>query len=286
MSKLNLTQEIIKIIKAALKEDEAFKDVTSDLTIAKNKDVKFVIKTRQDMTFCGQEIIEQTFNILKSSKKFSNANLNYKILVKDGDHILKDKNIVKGQGDAKIVFAAERVMLNLIQILSGVATTTSAFVKNLSDKNIDILDTRKTLPNYRALQKYAVSVGGGKNHRFNLSDMILIKDNHIASAGGIRNAILAAKKNKNKLKIEVECDNVSQVREAIKCNPDIIMLDNMTIFNIRRAIKIIDKKCKIEVSGGVNLKNIKKYRRLDIDFISVGAITHSPISIDIGLDII
>lgn len=286
MSKSQLLEEITKIVKSALKEDDALKDITSDLTIPKDKILNFVISTRQDMIFCGRDIISETFNILKSSKKFSDSKLDFKILVKDGDKVLKNKVLVKGSGDARLIFAAERVILNLIQILSGVATTTNLFVKTLRDENIKVLDTRKTLPNYRYLQKYAVKVGGGQNHRFSLSDMILIKDNHIAAAGGIKNAILAAKTNKNKVKIEIECDNVSQVKEAITAKPDIIMLDNMSIFNIRRAIKVINKKCKIEVSGGVNLKTIKKYRGLDIDFISVGAITHSPNSIDIGLDII
>ncbi|MBL6664785.1 MAG: carboxylating nicotinate-nucleotide diphosphorylase [Rickettsiales bacterium] len=286
MSKLELKSEVSKVVKLALKEDDALKDVTSDLTIPKDKNLKFVIQTRQDMVFCGQDIITETFNILKSSKKFSDAKLDFKILVKDGDKVLKNKNLVKGSGDAKLIFAAERVILNLLQILSGVSTTTYDFVKTLKDENIKILDTRKTLPNYRYLQKYAVKIGGGNNHRFSLSDMILIKDNHIAAAGGVKNAIMAAKKNKNKIMIEIECDNVSQVKEAITAKPDIIMLDNMSVFNIRRAIKVINKKCKIEVSGGINIKTIKKYRGLDIDFISVGAITHSPNSIDIGLDIV
>jgi len=286
MFKSELISEINKIIRPALKEDDALKDVTSDLTIPKDKILKFVIRTRQDMVFCGYDIITETFKILKSSKKFLDSKLDLKILIKDGDKVVKNKILVKGSGDARLIFAAERVILNLIQLLSGVATTTERFVKVLRDENIKILDTRKTLPNYRYLQKYAVKVGGGKNHRFSLSDMILIKDNHIAAAGGVKNAIFAAKKNKNKIKIEVECDNMSQVKEAILAKPDIIMLDNMSVFNIRRAIKAIDKKCKIEVSGGVNIKTIKKYRGLDIDYISVGAITHSLNSIDIGLDII
>lgn len=286
MLKSELISEVNKIIKPALKEDDALKDVTSDLTIPKDKILNFIIRTRQDMVFCGFDVICETFKVLKSSKKFSDSRLDLKILVKDGDKVIKNKILVKGSGDARLIFAAERVILNLMQILSGVATTTETFVNVLKDENIKILDTRKTLPNYRSLQKYAVKVGGGYNHRFSLSDMILIKDNHIAASGGIRNAILAAKKCKNKIKVEVECDNVAQVKEAILAKPDIIMLDNMSVFNIRRAIKVIDKRCKIEVSGGVNIKSIKKYRGLDIDYISVGAITHSTNSIDIGLDIV
>ena len=177
-------------------------------------------------------------------------------------------------------------MLNLIQHLSGVSTLTQKFVGALNDKKIKILDTRKTLPNLRAIEKYAVLKGGGKNHRFNLSDLILIKDNHIAAAGGISQAIELAKKNQQNLKIEVECDTLAQVVEALKSKPDIIMLDNMKIADIKKAIALIGKKCQIEISGGVNLQNIKKFAGLKVDFISVGSLTHSAAAADIGLDVI
>jgi len=210
-------------------------------------------------------------------------------LAKDGAKLAAKKTIARGCGDAKLIFAAERVILNLIQHLSGVATLTKKFTEALGNKKIQILDTRKTLPGLRELQKYAVKTGGGKNHRMNLSDMILIKDNHIAAAGGIKNAIELVKKSAEKLKIEVECDNFQQVAEAVPACPDIIMLDNMLPAEIKKCVALIRKKSakiKIEISGGIMLTNIKNFSQLDVDFISIGAITHSAKAVDIGLDVV
>ena len=165
------------------------------------------------------------------------------------------------------------------------ATVTKRFTKLIKSKNTKILDTRKTIPTLRALEKYAVVTGGGKNHRINLSDMILIKDNHIAAAGSVTKAIIAAKKSRKKLKIEIECDNLKQVAEALESRPDIIMLDNMNVAQIKQAQKIIGKKCLIEISGGINLENIKNFADLGVDFISIGALTHSARAVDIGLDV-
>lgn len=281
-----MQKSLEKIIEIALKEDAAFDDVTSDLTIPKNSVVTFEIRPREEIIFCGKNVISEVFSQLQKNKKFKNSKLTYKISAKDGDALKAGKSIVRGHGDAKLIFAAERVILNLIQHLSGVATITQKFVKKLNNKKIRILDTRKTLPGLRALEKHAVVAGGGKNHRFNLSDMILIKDNHIAAAGSVKNAVNAAKKMKKKIKIEVECDTVAQVAEAIKSTPDVIMLDNMKIADIKKAIAIINKKSQIEISGGVNLDSIKNFSKLDINFISSGAITHSARSVDIGLDIL
>lgn len=280
-----LKKEISSIVASALKEDFAFDDVTSDLTIPVGRVVPFEINAREDIIFCGREILNEVFSQLKKSKKFKNSKLDLKILAKDGEFLRSEKSIARGKGDAKLIFAAERVALNLIQHLSGVASLTQKFVQELNDKKIKILDTRKTIPTLRALEKYAVLMGGGKNHRFNLSDMILIKDNHIAAAGSVAKAIEAAKIGAKKLKIEVECDTVEQVAEAIKSKPDIIMLDNMKIADIKKSIQLINKKAQIEISGGVNLKNIKKFSGLKIDFISVGSLTHSARAVDIGLDI-
>ncbi len=285
-----LKKEITKIIKIALREDGAFDDVTSDLTIAKNSLISFEISPRELIVFCGKEIILEAFSQLKNSAKFKNCPLDLEIFIDDGSDVKPGKPIARGHGNARMIFAAERVMLNLVQHLSGIATVTQKFVKELNNKKIKILDSRKTLPGLRALQKYAVAAGGGKNHRFNLSDMILIKDNHIAAAGGVKSAIEAAKKNRKKLKIEVECDTSEQVVEAVKSGPDIIMLDNMKIAELKKSIELIrqnsEKKIQIEISGGVNLSNIGTFSQLDVDFISTGAITHSVKAVDIGLDII
>ena len=284
MSPKNLKMEITKVVKNALIEDCAFDDITSDLTIPKNTLIAFEIKAREDIIFCGHDVISEGFLALKNSPKFKNSQLDFKISAKDGAAISKTKSIASGKGDAKLVFAAERVILNLIQHLSGVATFTQQFVAALNDKKIKILDTRKTLPGLRFLQKYAVEIGGGKNHRFSLADMILIKDNHIAAAGSVTKAIAACAD--SKLKIEVECDTIKQVAEAIKAKPDVILLDNMKIADIKKAIALIDKKCQIEVSGGVNLKTVKEFSGLEIDFISVGSLTHSARAVDIGLDVV
>jgi nicotinate-nucleotide pyrophosphorylase (carboxylating) len=286
MSSQNLKAEIAKVVENALIEDCAFDDATSDLTISKNTLIAFEIKARQEIIFCGKEIILKVFEVLKSSPKFKNSKLDLKILIKDGQASNPSKPIVQGFGDAKLIFAGERVLLNLIQHLSGISTLTQKFVATLNDKKIKILDTRKTLPNLRALEKYAVLKGGGKNHRFSLADMILIKDNHIAAAGGVLPAIELAKKNQQNLKIEVECDNLTQVAEALKSKPNIILLDNMKISDIKKAIALINKKCQIEISGGINLQNIKKFSGLKVDFISVGLLTHSAAAVDIGLDIV
>ncbi len=285
MLKQTLKNELQKIIDLALQEDCAFNDITSDLTIPKNHQISFAIKPREDIILCGIDAVKICFDQLQKSKKFANTKLILKILAKDGDAVEPLKSIASGQGDAKLIFAAERVALNLIQHLSGIATSTNQFVKLIKNKNTKILDTRKTIPTLRNLEKYAVATGGGKNHRMNLSDMILIKDNHIAAAGSITKAIIAAKKAQKKLKIEVECDNLQQVTEALKSSPDIIMLDNMTVAEIKKAQKIIDKKCLIEISGGINLSNIKNFANLGVDFISIGALTHSAKAVDIGLDI-
>ena len=274
-----------EIIAAALKEDRAFDDITSDLTIGENHIISFEINSREEITFCGKEVILAVFDHLKKSAKFKNSKLDFKILLTDGSTLKAGKPIARGKGDAKLIFAAERVILNLIQHLSGISTLTKKFTTELNNKKIKILDTRKTLPGLRDLEKYAVVTGGGKNHRRDLSDMILIKDNHIAAAGGISEALNAAKKSKKK--IEIECDNFKQVAEAVWSKPDIIMLDNMKPAEIRKCSELIrPHKIKIEVSGGVNLRSIKSLSKLDIDFISIGSLTNSARCVDIGLDII
>lgn len=288
MSK-ELKQELQKIVEIALAEDCVFNDVTSDLTLPKNSTISFLIRPREEIIFCGKDAVSEVFSQLKKSKKFRNSKLDLKIFAKDGELMKPGKSIGAGVGDAKLIFAAERVILNLIQHLSGVATLTKKFVKGLNNKKIKILETRKTLPGLRYLQKHAVVMGGGKNHRMNLSDMILIKDNHIAAAGSVKKAIELAKKQRQKLRIEIECDNFRQVAEALKSSPNIILLDNMNLTEIKKSAELIRKNSKkilIEISGGVNLENIKNFSGLDIDFISIGSLTHSAKAVDIGLDIL
>ncbi len=281
-----LQKEIAKITASALIEDGALSDKTSDLVIKDNYIIDFAIKAKEDMVFCGQDIPLIVFNNLRKYNKFKNSFLDIILKIKDGDKLRSGDIIANGKCDAKLILAGERVLLNLMQHLSGIATITDKFVRRLDNNNIKILDTRKTMLNLRYLQKYAVTKGGGFNHRFNLKDMIMIKDNHIALSGNIESAIRSCQKNK-KLKIEVECDNYDQVNIAINNKPDVIMLDNMSIDNIKKCIKTIhsyDKNIKIEVSGDINLDNINNYKNLDIDFISIGYLTHSVRASNISLE--
>jgi len=278
-----------KIIELTLKEDEAFNDLTSDLTIVEGANCNFVINAREDLVFCGKKIVEEVFFQLKNSAKFQNCALNLKYFFTDGDFVKARESIIAGSGDVKIILAGERTILNLIQHLSAIATATKKHVEALNNPKIKILDTRKTLPNMRELQKYAVKCGGGKNHRFNLADLILIKDNHINACGGVAEALEMVLAKKNNLKVEIECDNYQQVVECLKFNPNIIMLDNMNFEELQKSITAIrncSKAIEIEISGGINLENIANYRDFDIDFISIGSITNSAKIVDIGLDFI
>ena len=278
-----------KIISSALLEDQALNDITSDLTIEKNINCNFLINAREKLVFCGKNVVEEVFYQLKNSTKFQNSQIDLKYYFADGEVVEVSEAILSGIGDVKIILSAERIILNLIQHLSAIATTTKKYVETLNNPKIKILDTRKTLPNFRELQKFAVLCGGGQNHRFNLADLILIKDNHISACGGVSKALERAMSNKNNLKVEIECDNYSQVAESLKFHPDIIMLDNMNFQELQKSINAIrnfSKKTLIEVSGGVNLENIADYRDFDIDFISVGSLTNSFKVVDIGLDFI
>ncbi len=281
--------KIAEIVKVALEEDFALQDITSDLTLSGQELARFIISNREDILFCGKDVVAEVFLQLKASDKFQEKEISYKVNFGDGSRLDAGSIIVEGSGDAKLIFAAERVILNLLQHLSGVATAAAAYVNSLKNSKIKILDTRKTIAGLRVLQKYAITCGGASNHRANLSDMILIKDNHIAASGGVKKAILAARKNSSGLKVEIECDNLKQVAQAVEASPDIIMLDNMRVVQIKKASALIrssKKKILIEISGGITLKNIKKFRDLDIDFISIGSLTHSVHAVDIGLDII
>lgn len=288
-----------KIISISLIEDKTSDDLTSDLTISSTNQISFAINARQNLVFCSSKVILEVFNQLAKSPKFLNQTAKIDFLLEDAFQVQANEAICLGSGSPKLIFAAERTILNLIQHLSGIATLTRQFVEKLNNPKIKILDTRKTLPGLREMQKYAVSCGGGSNHRFDLSEMILIKDNHIAAAGSIENCLklLHGKIAKNpelrSKKIEIECDNLAQIQEILssesQIKPDFIMLDNMSIQEIKQASTIIRTKfpqTKIEVSGGVNLESIATYRDLNIDFISIGSLTHSVKACDIGLDII
>ena len=268
------------VLDAGFKEDYGLKgDITSDSVIDEDMKVKFVINARQEMIVCGIPVAQYYFDEYSSIK--------YQLHKKDEEQASAESVLMSGSGTAKEVLMLERVILNYLQHLSAISTITNAFVQKVKGTKAKIFDTRKTLPLYRQLQKYAVVCGGGYNHRLSLDSNILIKDNHIAICGNLTKALRRAKvKNLHYGKIEIECDTLEQVREAMTEGVDIIMLDNMSLVQIKEAIKIIDGKAIIEVSGNVSLETVTDIAKTGVDMISIGKITHSPKAVDIGLDIL
>jgi nicotinate-nucleotide pyrophosphorylase (carboxylating) len=268
-----------ELITKALIEDVGYSDITSESTIDKEQLASFNVIAKEDFVLCGLNLFIDTFKQVDDSVKLT---VNYQ----DGN-IVKNKDVIlSGTGNARSILKAERVALNFLQYLSGISTRTASYVKLCEGTNIRILDTRKTVPLYRELAKYAVKIGGGKNHRMGLYDQILIKDNHIKASGTVAHAIQKARAaHKDKL-IEVECETLDQVREALAEGSDVIMLDNMDIDNIQEAIEIINNRAKIEVSGNMNYKKISEITKFEIDYISLGDITYNNSFSDISLKII
>ena len=277
MSKIILSKNfIINTVKLALNEDlYPNGDITSEL-IKNNKIIKAKIISNENALVAGIDFAKQTFLLIDKKIKF-------KILKKDGSLVKKHSVIAIIEGKAKNILLAERVALNFLSHLSGIATKTNHFVKIVKGKS-KICCTRKTIPNMRVIQKYAVKVGGGTNHRFNLSDEYLIKDNHIASSN-IKEVVTKAIQNKKGRKITVEVDNTNQLKKIIGLKFDTVLLDNMSIQNLKKSIKIIKNKYQTEASGNVNLKNIKKIASTKVDRISIGSLTHSVKAIDFKLEI-
>ncbi len=265
-----------KIVTLSLKEDIGKGDITTNLIVNDKLKCLAIIKSKDTGVLAGNPIAELVFKRLDSRIKYIQRK-------KDGDTINPNDIIAEVRGSVRTVLTGERLSLNFLQRLSGIATLSQKFVNKTKGFDVKIIDTRKTTPGLRILEKYAVTVGGCYNHRFGLFDGILIKDNHIQIAGNIEKAVLKVRaKHKNK-EIEVETSNINQVREALKSGADIIMLDNMTPDKIKKAVKIIDSKAMAEASGGINLDNIGEYAKTGVDYISVGVLTHSAKSLDIGL---
>ena len=285
-------QGIEKLIELALNEDLGKGDVTSKVLISENLRGKGVILAKEDGVLAGVEIARLVF-------KKIDPEIGFKSLIKDGEKIRNESKVAQIEGKVKSILAGERTALNFLQRLSGVATLTSKFVKEVKGTKTKILDTRKTTPGFRALEKYAVKLGGGKNHRMGLYDRILIKDNHIRASGGISSAIRKVKESlKNgtfvsrftlkNLKVEVETKNTKEVKEAIQSEADWIMLDNMSLSQIREGVRMIrsnKRKIRIEVSGKITLDKVRNIARLGVDFISVGALTHSAKALDLSLEL-
>ena len=277
MSKIILSKNfIINTVKLALNEDlYPNGDITSNL-INNNRVIKAKIISNENALVAGIQFAKQTFLLIDKKIKFI-------ILKKDGSLVKKHNAIAIIEGKAKNILLAERVALNFLSHLSGIATKTNHFVKIVKGKS-KICCTRKTIPNMRLIQKYAVKVGGGTNHRFNLSDEYLIKDNHIASSN-IKEVVSKAIQNKKGRKITVEVDNINQLKEIIGLKFDTVLLDNMSIQNLKKSIKIINNKYETEASGNVNSKNIKKIASTKVNRISIGSLTHSVKAIDYKLEI-
>lgn len=273
------THLIQNLLDNSLQEDYGIRgDITSEILL-NNQEVQFTISPRHDIILCGTQIADYYLS------KYSS--IQYDIHFKDSNNINKNEVIISGHGLAKEILLLERVILNYLQHLSGIATLTNLYVKQTIGTKAKIYDTRKTIPMLRHLQKYAVRCGGGNNHRLALDSSVLIKDNHIAIYKNLSCAVKQAKIfAPHYTKIEVECDTLSQVHEAIDAGADIIMLDNMTVTQIASAVKIIDNKALVEASGNVNIENIAEIAATGVDIISVGKITHSAKAVDIGLDII
>ena len=265
-----------EIIKNALLEDGAYEDITTNAIINGEEKCKVDLIAKESGILCGSQVFKRVFEILGGA--------DVEFLVLDGQNIKNGHIIAKIQGSTSIILSGERIALNLLQRMSGVATLTRQFVNEISGSGAKLLDTRKTTPNLRILERYAVKIGGGENHRYNLSDGVLIKDNHIAAAGGIKNAINMVKANVSFVKkIEVETESLEDVREALDAKADIIMLDNMNLDEIREALKIIDGKVLTEVSGNVEINTIKNLARTGVDYISTGFITHSAKILDLSM---
>ena len=271
-------------IKQALIEDVGNGDHTSRACINPESKGKAVVKAKEKGIIAGLVLADQIFNYVDST-------LIVKTLVSDGSMVEKGDLVIEVEGNTQSILKAERLVLNCMQRMSGIATYTRSLVEKISGTNAKILDTRKTTPNFRLFEKWAVQLGGGFNHRFGLYDMILIKDNHIQACGSITKAIGRANdyvaRNKFKLKIEVETKNIEEVKEVMTCgNVDRIMLDNFTPENLKTAVAFIHHQFETEASGGINEDNIFAYASSGVDYISVGALTHSYKSLDINMKII
>ena len=265
-------------VKNALQEDIGFGDITTDYLTNEEDRMSCVLNTRVDGIFCGKNVFEMVFKILSPS-------INIKFYFNDGDKIKKGDKIADIEGPARYILMGERTALNYAQRMSGIATETNKYQKAVGEYKARIVDTRKTTPGFRAFEKYSVKTGGGSLHRFNLSDCAMIKDNHIKYAGSLTKAVEKLRQHiSHAHKIEVECDTVEQVKEAVNCGADIIMLDNMSLDTMRECVKLINGKAIVEASGNVNLNTVHDIASTGVDIISSSAIVAKAPTLDLGLD--
>ena len=274
---VTLKLNVDPLIEGALKEDISSEDVSTNSVMPHPQAGEADLICKEDGIICGMQVFCRTFELLDPDTKFE-------LFVKDGDEVKKGQLMAKVHGDIRVLLCGERTGLNYLQRMSGIATYTHQVAALLEGSKTKLLDTRKTTPNNRIFEKYAVTCGGGHNHRYNLSDGVLLKDNHIGAAGGVKEAITAAKAYAPIVrKIEVEVETLDQVKEAVEAGADIIMLDNMDHETMLTAMGIIDGKAEVEVSGNVTKENIAKITDLGVDYVSSGALTHSAPILDISL---
>lgn len=274
---ITLKLSVDPLILSALKEDVTSEDVTTNSVMPYAQQGEADLICKQDGIICGLQVFRRAFELLDENTEFE-------FFVKDGDEVKNGQLMAKVRGDIRTLLVGERTGLNYLQRMSGIATYTNSIAVLLKESKIKLLDTRKTSPNNRIFEKYAVRVGGGNNHRYNLTDGVLLKDNHIGAAGGVKEAIQMAKDYAPFVrKIEVEVENLEMVKEAVAAGADIIMLDNMSHEDMKTAVDIIDHKAEIEISGNVTKENIQRLIDLGVDYISSGALTHSAPIMDISL---
>jgi len=278
ISGLNI-ETIKSVIEYALNEDIGNGDITTNSLIPVDLQTKATMVAKSTGVIAGLAVAEFVFRTFSSD-------ITWKTFVNDGDKVSKGDLIVEISGSYRALLTGERVALNFLQRMSGIATMTANYVEILKDYKTQILDTRKTVPGLRLLDKYAVKMGGGTNHRIGLYDMVLIKDNHIKIAGGITNAVAQIKKNlPGGIKVEVETTTIKEVLEALAAGVDIIMLDNMTNSTMAKSVKIIGGQAKVEASGNMTMERLKEVAATGVDFISIGALTHSVAAFDISMNI-
>ena len=281
-----ITMQLVadKYIKMALEEDINSEDVTTNAVMPEAKQGKVNLICKEDGIIAGLGIFERVFKILDEKTDVSFMKRENGEAFKDGDQVKKGDLLAVVSGDIRVLLSGERTALNYLQRLSGIATYTHQVSSLLEGSKTKLLDTRKTTPCMRIFEKYAVKIGGGHNHRYNLSDGVLLKDNHIDAAGGVKEAVAAAKEYAPFVrKIEVETENLEMVKEAVEAGADIIMLDNMTYEEMAEAIKVIDGRAETECSGNITKENIATITRLGVDYVSSGALTHSAPIMDISL---
>ncbi len=276
-------EELGRLIDAALAEDlgpggVAAGDITSNTVIREDAELAFSLITREDIVVAGIDAALTVFRRLDPEARIE-------VFVADGERAKAETILARIEGEARGLLTAERTVLNILQHLSGIATLTRAFADRLEGTGVTLLDTRKTIPGMRRLAKYAAELGGAENHRIGLYDAVLIKDNHIAVAGGIEAAVARARENGCR-DIEVECDTLEQVAEALEAGADRLMLDNMSLPDLRRAVAMAGGRVKLEASGGITLETVREIAETGIDFISVGRLTQSAPAADIGLDFV